>query len=150
MTVQAGRTNIKFVGFWLDNSSGTLTDLTAYLKNPGTVGAIYDTLAVEAVSDGSKNVVVGIPAMPLSIEFVWDTVILAHLTALNPQTPLSLDIRYGIRQTQVTGEPQFGITMSSTSGYVITGITCNGVESITANFDVFGATAPAFGTTNET
>ena len=60
------------------------------------------------------------------------------------------DIRYGIRQTQVTGEPQFGISMSATSGYVLTGFKCNGVESITATFDVFGAIAPAFGTTNET
>lgn len=149
MTVQAGRTNIKFVGFWLDDSGGTLTDLTAYLKNPGTVGGQFETAAVEAVGDGSKNVVVGIPAYPLSIEFVWDSVVLAHLAALNPQIPLSLDIRYGIRQTQVTGEPQFGITMSATSGYVLTGLTCSGVESITATFDVFGATAPAFGTSNE-
>jgi hypothetical protein len=149
MAVNAGRTNIKFVGFWLDNSGGTLTDLTAYLKNPGSVGLQYEAAAVEAVGDGSKNVVVGIPAAPLSIEFVFDTVVLAHLIALNPQTPLSLDVRYGIRQTQVTGEPQFGISMSATSGYVITGITANGVESITATFDVFGATKPDFGTTNE-
>jgi hypothetical protein len=150
MTVNAGRTNIKFVGFWLDNSGGTLTDLTAYLKTPGSVGPQYDVSNVEGVSDGSKNIVVGIPAMPLSIEFVFDTVVLAHLTALNPLTPLSLDVRYGIRQAQVTGEPQFGISMSTTSGYVITGIKVNGVESITATFDVYGPTAPAFGTTNET
>jgi len=150
MTVNAGRTNLKFVGFWLDNAAGTLTDLTAYLKDPGTVGAQFEAAAVEAVGDGSKNVVVGMPAYPLSITFVWDTVILAHLAALDPWTPLSLDIRYGVRQAQVTGEPQFGITMSATSGYVITGFQCNGVESITATFDVYGATAPAFGTTNET
>ena len=150
MAAQTGRTNIKFVGLFLDNSSGTLTDLTAYLKNPGTVGPQYDTLAVEAVSDGAKNVTVGIPAMPLTIEFVWDTTLIAHLTALSTQTPLSLDIRYGVRQTYTSGEPQFGISMSATSGYVLTGMTMNGVESITANFDVYGATAPAFGTAVET
>ena len=150
MPAQTGRTNIKFVGFFLDNSAGTLTDLTAYLKNPGTVGPQFDTLAVEAVSDGAKNVTVGIPAMPLTIEFIWDTVVITHLSALSPQTPLSLDIRYGVRQTYTAGEPQFGISMTSTSGYVLTGYTCNGVESITATFDVFGATAPAFGIAVET
>lgn len=149
MTAQTGRTNVKFVGFKLDNSAGTLTDLTAYLRNPGTVGPQFDAAAVEAVGDGSKNVVVGIPAYPLSIEFVWDTVVLTHLSALNPQTPLSMDIQYGVRHAWEAGEPQFGITMSSTSGYVLTGFQCNGVESITATFDVFGPTAPAFGTAAE-
>ena len=151
MTVNAGRTNVKFSEFWLDNSGATLTNLTSYLKDLGTVGLQYDVTQVEAVSDGSKNVVVGIPAAPLSITFVFDTVVLAHLIALNPQTPLALDCRFGIRQSpQVTGEPQFGITASTTSGYVITGLHVNGVESIVATFDVFGSTSPAFGTTNET
>ncbi len=149
MAVQAGRTNLKYVSFWLDTNAGVLTDLTAYLKDAPSVGLDYDVSNVEAVSDGSKNVVVGIPACPLSVTFVFDTVVLAHLIALSPTTPLALDVRFGIRQTQVTGEPQFGITASATSGYVITSLKCNGVESIDASFDVFGATAPAFGTTNE-
>jgi hypothetical protein len=150
MTVNAGRTNLKYVSFWLDTNAGVLTDLTAYLKDAPSVGLEYDVSNVEAVSDGSKNVVVGIPACPLSVKFVFDTVILAHLIALSPITPLALDVRFGVRQTQVTGEPQFGITASATSGYVITALKVNGVESIDASFDVFGATAPAFGTTNET
>lgn len=150
MAAQTGRSNNKFIGFFLDNSSGTLTDLTAYTKDVGDVGPDYDKMDVTAFSDGSKNYTIGIPAMPLTITFVWDTVVLTHLAALNPQTPLSLDIRFGVRQTYTAGEPQFGITMSSTSGYVITGFKCKGTESITANFDVFGATAPAFGTAAET
>jgi hypothetical protein len=150
MPVQSGRTNLRYVSFWLDNNAGTLTDLTPYLKDAPSVGLEYDVSNVEAVSDGSKNVVVGIPACPLSVKFVFDTVVFAHLIALSPTTPLALDVRFGIRQAQVTGEPQFGITASATSGYVITSLKVNGVEDIDASFDVFGATAPAFGTTNET
>ena len=151
MAVNAGRTNVRFTEFWLDTNAGVLTNLTSYLKDAPSVGLDYDVSNVEAVSDGSKNVVVGIPACPLSVSFVFDTVVLAHLIAISPITPLALDVRFGIRQSpQVTGEPQFGITASATSGYVITSLKCNGVESIDASFDVYGATSPAFGTTNET
>lgn len=150
MAAQTGRSNNKFIGFFLDNSAGTLTDLTAYTKDVGDVGFEYDKQDVTALSDGAKNYTIGIPAVPLTITFVWDTVVITHLSALNTQTPLSLDIRYGVRQTYTAGEPQFGISMSSTSGYVLTGFKCNGTETIVANFDLFGATAPAFGTAAET
>lgn len=149
MAAQTGRTNWHFTGFFLDNSSGTLTDLTAYTKDVGNVGPQFDTTDVTAFSDGAKNVTVGIPAIPLTITFVFDTVVITHLSALSPQTPLSLDIRYGIRQTYTAGEPQFGISMTSTSGYVLTGFQAQGVESVVATFDVYGATAPAFGTAAE-
>lgn len=150
MAAQTGRSNNKFIGFFLDNSSGVLTDLTPYTKDVGDVGPDYEKMDVSAFSDGSKNVTVGLPAVPLTITFVWDSVVLTHLAALNPVTPLSLDIRFGVRQTYTAGEPQFGISMSATSGYVLTGFKCKNTESIIANFDVYGATAPAFGTAAET
>jgi len=106
---------------------------------------------VEAVSDGAKNVTVGIPAMHLTIEFVWDTVVLTHLSALSTQTPLSLDIRFGIRHAWEAGEPQFGITSSATSGYLCHGFTVDpSANTWSAVLDVFGPTAPAFGTAAET
>ena len=46
-----GRTNAKFIQFLLDNSSGILTDLTAYTKNVGSFGLKFDEQEVTAYSD---------------------------------------------------------------------------------------------------
>ena len=147
MAANTGRTNTKFIGFWLDNSGGTLTDLTAYTRNVGTVGLTSESQDVTAYNDGIRNVVIGRPDAPLSITFVMDTVIFAHLIALNHVTPLSLDIRFGIRQAHVATEPCFGITSSATSGYLFKDMTTDG-ETITATFEVYGATAPDFAVAN--
>ncbi len=149
MTAQTGRTNAKHIGFWLDNSAGTLTNLTAYTKSIGTIGLTYEEQDVTAYSDGVKNVTIGRADAPLSITFQWDTVVYAHLIALSRTTPLSLDIRIGIRHDWEAGEPTFGITSSATSGYLLKDLTATDTE-ITASFVVFGATAPDFGTTAHT
>jgi hypothetical protein len=143
------RTNTKFIGVWIDNSGGTLTDLTAYARSVGTVGLTKESQDVTAYNDGIRNVVIGRPDAPLAIQFVMDTTVFAHLIALSDVVPLTIDIRFGIRQAQVTGEPCFGITSSATSGYLIKDITTDG-EFINATFEVFGATAPGFATTNHT
>ena len=149
MTANSGRTNAKYIGFWLDNSSGTLTDLTAYTKSVGTVGLTYDEQDVTAYSDGVKNVTIGRADAPLSVVFQMDTVPFAHLIALSRVTPLTLDVRFGIRQTWTSGEPVFGITSSATSGYLLKDLTIIETE-ITATFSVFGPTAPDFATTAHT
>jgi hypothetical protein len=150
MAAQTGRTNNKYIGFWLDNAGGTLTDLTSYLKSVNAVGVTYDQQDVTGMNDGTKNYTVGWGDAPITATFQFDTTVFAHLIALPTTQPLSLDVRFGIRQAQVTGEPQFGISMSATSGYTITSLICNQTDDITATFCVFGSTAPAFGTTNET
>jgi len=38
MTANTGRTHTKYTQFWLDNSSGTLTNLSAYANSVGAVG----------------------------------------------------------------------------------------------------------------
>lgn len=150
MTAQTGRTNAKHITVKLDNSSGTLTDITPYVNNIGTVGLSYDTQDVTAYSDGVKNVTIGHPAAPLTIGGPFDTTIHAHMIAINGSgVPLSLDIQFGIRHAWETGEPQFGISMTSTSGYLCHSYTTDGV-TWSAQLDVFGSIAPAFGTTAET
>ena len=149
MPAATGRTNTKHIGFWLHNSSGTLTDLTAYTRNVGTFGLTKESQDVTAYNDGIRNVTIGRPDAPLAIQFVFDTTVFAHLIALSEVTPLSLDIRIGIRQAQVTGEPCFGISSSATSGYLFKDMTIDADNgTITATFNVFGATAPGFSTTN--
>lgn len=149
MAANAGKTNAKFIEFWLDNSAGTLTNLTPYTKNVNTFGLTSEEQDVTAYSDGVKNVTIGRPDAPLTINFQIDTVLFAHLIALNHVTPLSLDIRVGIRQAWVAGEPTFGITSSATSGYLFKDFTMTDTE-IVATFAVFGPTAPDMATTAHT
>lgn len=149
MTAQTGRTNAKFIQFYLDNSSGTLTDLSAYTKSVGTFGLTFEEQDVTAYSDGVKNVTIGRPTADLSVTFQVDTVVFAHLIALSRTTPLSLDIRVGIQHAWEAGEPCFGITSSATSGYLLKDMTMTDTE-IVATFSVFGPTAPGFATAAHT
>ena len=152
MTANTGRTNSKHIGVFLDNSSGTLTDITAYCNTVGTIGLTYDTQDVTAYSDGSKNIVIGQPSASLTIGGPFDTVIHAHMIAVNGAVvPLTLDIRVGIRHAWEAGEPQFGITSSATSGYLCHSYTVDlNANTWSATLDVFGPTAPAWGTAAET
>lgn len=149
MAAQTGRTHPKYIGFFLDNSAGTLTDLSAHLDTVGTFGLTFEEQDVTGVSNAIQNVVVGRPSAPLTIAFKFDTVVFTHLDALSNTTPLSLDIRVGIRHTWESGEPTFGITSSATSGYLLKDFTTDG-STITATFNVFGPTAPDFATTAHT
>jgi hypothetical protein len=63
---------------------------------------------------------------------------------------LSLDIQIGIRHAWESGEPQFGITSSASVGYLCHSYTVDmGANTWSAVLDVFGATAPAWGTSAE-
>lgn len=152
MTAQTGRTHAKHIKVYLDNSGGTLTDITAYTNNVGTIGLTYETQDVTAFSDGVKNIVIGQPTAPLTIGGPFDTTIHTHMTGINGvATPLSLDIQIGIRHTWEAGEPQFGITSSATVGYLCHSYTVDiGANTWSAQLDVYGATAPAWGTAAET
>jgi hypothetical protein len=151
MTAQTGRTHSKWLGVFLDNGSGTLTDLSSYVNTVGQFGLTYDTQDVTAFADAVKNIVIGQPGAPITLGGPIDTVIITHIAAINGvNTPLTLDLRMGIRHAWEAGEPQFGITSSATVGYLCHGFMVDPVANTwTANFDVFGATAPAFGTASE-
>ena len=152
MTAQTGRTHAKFITVKLDNSGGTLTDISAYTNTVGSVGLTYETQDVTNWSDGVKNIVIGQPSAPLTIGGAWDSVIHAQMIAINgAQTPLSLDIQIGVRHAWEAGEPQFGITSSSTIGYLCHSYTFDpSGNTWSAQLDVFGPTAPAWGTAAET
>lgn len=94
---------------------------------------------------------IGHPAAPLTIGGPVDTTIITHMAAINgAATPLSLDIRIGIRHAWEAGEPQFGITSSSTVGYLCHSFMVDPqANTWSAQLDVFGPTAPAWGTAAE-
>jgi hypothetical protein len=147
----SGRTHAKWVTVKLDNSGGTLTDITPYVNTIGQFGLTYETQSVTAFSDGAVNIVIGQPSAPLTIGGPFDTTIHSHMTAINGAvTPLSLDIQIGILSAWDAGEPQFGITSSSTVGYLCHSYTVDlSANTWSATLDVFGATAPAWGTAAE-
>lgn len=151
MTANTGRTQSKHITVKLDNAGGTLTDISAYVNSVGTVGVNYETQDVTAFSDGVKNVVIGQPTASLTLSGPIDTVIISHMTGINGGvTPLSLDLQFGIRHTWEAGEPQFGITSSASSGYLCNSFVIDpSANTWTATLDVFGPTAPAFGTAAE-
>ena len=153
MAAQTGRTHDKWITVKLDNAAGTLTDISAYVSDVGTVGLVFDTTPVTAFSDGVKNVAIGQPGAPLQFSGPVDTVIITQLTGytnggLTAGGGLSLDIQRGIRHAWEAGEPQFGITGSATVGYQQAGFTVTG-GVWTATFEPLGPTAPAWGTSAE-
>jgi hypothetical protein len=153
MTANTGRTHSKWLTVKVDNASGTLTDISAYVNTVGQFGLTYDTQDVTAFSDAVKNIVLGQPGAPLTLGGPIDTVIVTHfaIAGINGSvTPLSLDLQMGIRHAWESGEPQFGLTSSSTVGYLCNSFMVDPVANTwTATLDVFGATAPAFGTAAE-
>lgn len=149
MAAQTGRTHAKHIQVYLDDSGGTLTDITAGVNTVGTVGLTAETEDRTNWSDGIKNIVIGQPTASLTIGGAWNTVIHSHMTGIDRTgVPLSLDIRVGIRHAWESGEPQFGITSSSSSGYLCVGYTTD-FATWSATLDVFGVTAPAWGTSAE-
>lgn len=151
MAALTGRTHSKYITVKLDNSGGTLTDITAYVNNIGSVGLTFENQDVTAFSDGTKNIVIGQPTAPLTIGGPFDSTSHAQMIAINGvATPLSLDIQIGIRAAWEAGAPQFGITSSASSGYLMTGYMVDmGANTWSATLDVFGAVAPAWGTAAE-
>lgn len=152
MTAQTGRTHAKWLTVKLNNSSAALTDISAYVNTVGQFGLTYDTQDVTAFSNAVKNIVLGHPGAPLTFGGPIDTTIITHFMNINGvESPLSVDLEMGIRHAWEAGEPQFGITKSSSSGYLCTSFTVDpAANTWSATLDVFGATAPAFGTGAET
>ena len=151
MTAQTGRTHSKHLTVKVDNSGGTLTDISAYVNTVSAFGLTFDTQDVTAFSDAVKNVVIGQPVAAFTLGGPIDTVIITHMAAIcGTSQALSVDLQVGIRHAWETTEPQFGISMASTSGYMCTAFTVDPVANTwSASFDMFGPTSPAWGTTAE-
>lgn len=160
MAVQTGRTVSKFITFRIDDSAGTMRSIA--VDSVGVVGLVYDEIELTAFMDAVKGALPNHPDAPINITGPWDTTAAtgSHvvLSGINSPTycmvPRSLDIQFGMRQTYVAGEPQFGISgvAAGTSGYVITGYTVDAAAgTYSASFRLFpGSPAPAWGLAAET
>lgn len=147
MAAQTGRTHPKYTTVHLDDSAGTLRQLTS-VNTIGGLSLDYPELELTAWADAINGVLLGIPTFTTTIGGVFDTTDHGYLSGVNGlNVPLTFDVRVGIRHTWEAGEPQFGITSSSTAGVLVRNYTVN-PENMTwsATIVMFaGSTAPAWG-----
>lgn len=152
MATQTGRTVSKWVAFKLGNG----TSMNSLVINSiNGVGLDYDEVDLTAFSDAIKGVLPGHPGLTIEIGGPLDTTAGGTHSILSGDaggvTPRSFDVQIGIRHAWEDGEPQFGISASSTSGILVTSymVDPSGV-SYTARLSMMaGSLAPAWGTTAE-
>jgi hypothetical protein len=161
MTAQTGRTTQKWVEFLVDDSGGTLREIPVDSING--VGLTYDEVELTAFQDAIKGVLPAHPDCTITIGGPFDTSAAASAPTLSGShtvlngivgaaTPLALDVRIGIRHVWEAGEPTFGITGTTTAGFLCFDYQAD-VNSgkYTAKFRVYpGSTAPVWATAAHT
>lgn len=151
MTAQTGRTVSRWTEFWYSN--GTLRELPVSSING--VGLTYAEVDLTAFMDAVRGALPDTPDCKIEISGPFDTTANGAHAVLSSEcggnTPRSLDIRFGMRQAWESGEPQFGITATATSGFLCTAYTVDPSNATySAKFVLFpGSSAPAWGTTDE-
>jgi len=154
MTANTGRTVSKWTAFLVDDSAGTLRSIPVDSING--VGLTYDEVDLTAFFDAVKGVLPNHPDCVIDITGPFDTTAsTGSHTVLSGiaggVTPLSLDVQIGVRHAWESGEPQFGLTSSSTVGFLCTEYVVDpGAGKYSAKFRVYpGSSAPAWGTSAE-
>jgi len=155
MTANTGRTVSRWVAFLVDDSGGTPRNIPVNSING--VGLEYPEKDLTAFTDALKGVLPETPECVIEIEGPFDTIAnTGSHTVLSGiaggVTPLTLDVQIGIRHAWESGEPQFGITSSATSGFLCTSYKVNVNDgTYSAKFNMYpGSSAPAWGTAAET
>ena len=155
MAAQTGRTANRYVDVYIDDSGGTLRQIAVDTIN--NLGLVYDEQDLTAFIDAIHGVLLGHPNFSCSIsgplENTASTGTLTVLDSVNGEnTPLSFDVKVGIRHAWEFGEPQFGISSSSTDGVVVSSFVVDpSTMRYTATIRMAsGSAAPAWGTTAET
>ena len=154
MAANTGRTVGRWTEVHLDDSGGTLNKLQGVQSING-VGLDYAEEDVTSFVDACKTALPGTPDCKVELAGVLDTtatvgahIVLSGVAGLG--TPLSFDVRFGVRHAWESGEPQFGITSGAASGVLCTKYVVDGEGKWSASLVVYGVTAPAWGTTAET
>jgi hypothetical protein len=161
MAAQTGRTTFKNLDFRIsDSGNGTIRSIP--INSLSVVGLVYDEQDLTAWQDAVKGSLPTMPDAPIDFGGPFDTTAAAAAgtlsgshTVLSPlvgaMTPLMLDIQFGVRHAWEAGEPQFGITASATSGYIVTKYQVDpSTMSYSARAVLFpGSALPAWGTAAE-
>lgn len=160
MTANVGRTTSKWLNFIVGDSADTLRNIP--VNNVSIVGVTYEEHDMTAFQDAVKGALPGMPDAPIEVTGPLDTAAAAASPTLsgshtvlagiigNP-TPRTIDVQFGMRHAWETGEPQFGVSKSATSGYILMAYTVDpNAMTYTATFRLLnGSALPAFGTAAE-
>ena len=160
MAANTGRTVSRWVNFIVDDSGGTIRQIP--INSINGVGLECPEKDLTAWNDAIKGALPETPECVIEIEGPFDTSTAAAVGTLSGShtilngiiglsTPLTLDVQVGMRHAWETGEPQFGLTSSTTAGFLCTSYKVNVNDgTCSAKFVVFpGSTAPAWGTAAE-
>ena len=155
MAAQTGRTVNRYTLFYVDDSGGTLRSIPVNSING--VGLDFEEKEAWAFYDAVKGSLLNTPSCVITISGPFDSTastgshtVLSGIAGLN--TPLALDIRFGIRHTWEAGEPTFGITGTAANGFLCKSYLVNPDDATyTAVFVVFaGSAAPEWATAAHT
>lgn len=153
MTANTGRTVSKWVNFLFSDGS-QMRSLKVDTING--VGLTYEETELTAFQDAVKGALPNTPDCAIDIAGPFDSTANGSHATLSANvggvTPRSLDVQIGVQHAWESGEPQFGITASSTSGFLCTDYQVDvNAGKFTAKFRMFpGSSAPAWGTAAET
>jgi len=166
MAAQTGRTVSKFTNLVMSDDSNALRDVP--INTLSVCGVTYEEQDVHAFQDAVMSALPGMPDAPIDFSGPFDTTAAqaasgtgvvpalsgphSMLSTMNgAYTPRSVDVQIGMRQTWETGEPQFGLTATATSGYLVTSYNVN-LDDMTysATLRLYpGSSLPAWGTAAE-
>lgn len=152
MATNTGRTVSRWTGFLFSDGS-SMRELPVDSING--VGLTYPEVELTAFMDAIKGALPDTPDCQIDITGPFDSAAnSAHavLSAANGVvTPRSLDVQIGVQHDWESGEPQFGITATSTSGFICTSYIVDvNAGKYSAKFRMFpGSSAPAWGTAAE-
>ena len=90
----------KSADFRLDNSGGSLTDISSYLDNVSFPQPI-ETAETTTFGSSSKSYIVGLKDSSISVSGKWDPTVDAHIAAVLGQAA-SLSFQYGPAGTTVS------------------------------------------------
>src|SRR5579859_5744085 len=158
----AGRTVSKWVRFVVGDSANTLREPP--IDSITIVGIQYAQIDLTAFQDAVKGMLPGFPDAPIEITGPFDTTaataaagsgaaptLSGSHTVLQPinggNTPRSLGVYFGDRALWAAGMPVFGISQTSTSGYLLFEYTVNPKDPMKykAVFKLFpGSALPAW------
>lgn len=125
-----GRTTFKHVQFNISDTGNVLRSIP--ISGLSVCGVTYnETTDVIAWQDAVNSALPTMPDAPIEWSGPFDNSAASTagvlsgshtvLSGLNGgYTPRSIDVQIGIRAAWSSGEPQFGITASATSGYLVT------------------------------
>lgn len=161
MTANTGRTTSRFTSLLVDDSGGTLREIPVDSING--VGLTYPETDLTAFQDAIHGVLPATPDCTISITGPFDTSAAASPPTLSGShtvlsaiaggnTPLALDVRIGVRHAWEAGEPCFGITGTTTAGFLCTEYIADvNAGKYSAKFRVYaGSTSPVWATAAHT